>query len=139
MAARRFGYVVAASIGAALLFLINVRPGWEVLPFLTADTGQVLWLVNVSITAGIVVNLVYLAYDVQWFASLGGLLITGTGLACLLRIWQLFPFDFGGSSFDWPMVVRVVLIVAIAGSAIGIVAGVVSLVRDVGGRRTAGG
>ena len=33
------------------------------MPFLTLDMRQVLWLVNLSLAAGIAANVVYAAYD----------------------------------------------------------------------------
>jgi hypothetical protein len=38
VATRRVGYVVAAVGEATLLYLVNVWPGWQAVPFLTADT-----------------------------------------------------------------------------------------------------
>jgi hypothetical protein len=38
--------------------------------------------------------------------SLGELVTTGIGLAVLVRIWQVFPFDFAGWSVDWSWLVR---------------------------------
>src|SRR3954467_4855602 len=93
VAARRFGYLVGAAVNALLLYLANVRPGWHVVPFLTEDFAQVLVWVNASLLAGVVTNLVYLAHDSRWLTSLGGLVTTGIGLAALVRILQVFPFD----------------------------------------------
>ena len=55
-ASRRAGYAVAVAINAAMLWLIHVWPGWDALPFLTADFEAVLWLVDVSLVVTIVVN-----------------------------------------------------------------------------------
>jgi hypothetical protein len=96
------------------------------MPFLTSDKGQVLWLVNLSLTAGIPVNVVYLAYDPPWVRSLGDLATTGIGLAVAIRVWQVFPFDL---SPGWSAAVRVLLVVAIAGSCIALVVQIVSLGR----------
>jgi hypothetical protein len=79
--ARRAGYCIAIAFSAALLFVLNARPGWQAMPFLTSDAGQVLWLVNLSLAAGIAGNAVYLAYDPPWVRSLGDLATTGIGLA----------------------------------------------------------
>jgi len=79
-------------------------------------------------------NVVYLVRDPSWLKALGDMLTTTVGIVALLRIWQVFPFDFGGSSFDWTLVVRIVLGIAIVGSAIGIVAAFVSFVRSVATR-----
>jgi hypothetical protein len=34
---------------------------------------------------------------------------TGIGLAVLMRIWQVFPFDLAGWSVDWSWLVRLLL------------------------------
>jgi hypothetical protein len=127
--ARRAGYVIGAAINAAFLLLINVAPGWDAVPFLTADAGRLVGLVNVSLVLGLVCNLVYVLADPVWLTSLGGLITTGVGLVVLVRFWQVFPFDFGDAAFDWAMLVRVVLVVGIVGSIIGLVVQTVSLVR----------
>jgi hypothetical protein len=127
--ARRFGYAVAVLVGAALLYLINVWPGWQVLPFLTEDTRQLLGIVNLSLIVGIIVNLVNLLFDATWFKALGDLITLGIGMAVLVQIWQVFPFDFGGSSFDWALLVRWVLVLAMVGTAIGIIVQVIILIR----------
>lgn len=129
VAARRAGYVVAGVLNAGLIYLINVQPGWQVVPLFTEETHQVLGLVNLSLLAGVVINAVYLIYDAPWWKSLGDLATTGIGLAALVRIWQVFPFDFRDASFNWALLVRVVLVVALVGAAIGVVAQVISLVR----------
>jgi len=89
--ARRAGYGVAILFSTALLIILNGSPGWQAIPFLTSDTAQVLWLVNLCLAAGIAANLVYLAYDRPWLKSLGDLATTGIGLAAAIRVWQVFP------------------------------------------------
>ena len=75
--ARRAGCGLAILFSAALLFILNGSPGWQAIPFLTSDTVQVLWLVNLCLAAGAAANLVYLAYDPPWLKSLGDLATTG--------------------------------------------------------------
>ncbi len=128
-AARRFGYLVAAAVLVAMLYAINVWPGWQEVPFLSDDTAQVLWLVNLSLVAGVAANMVYVAYDGLWLRSLGELVTTSIGVVVLARMWQVFPFDFSGNSIRWNVLVRFVLVVAIVGSIIGIIVQFVSLIR----------
>jgi hypothetical protein len=47
----------------------------------------VLGLVNLSLAAGLVANLVYLVGDAPVVKSPGDLVTTGIGLAVLVRIW----------------------------------------------------
>jgi hypothetical protein len=125
-ASRRVGYLVAAALTAAFLYILNGEPGWRDIPFLTADTEQVLRLVNLSLVASLVANLVYVLSDAPWLKALGGLATTGIGLVALVQIWQVFPFDFAGYRFDWPLVIRIALVVGIVGSVIGLIVQFVS-------------
>jgi hypothetical protein len=128
-AARRVGYLVGIAFSAALLLILNGQPGWQALPFLTSDTSQVIGLVNLSLAVGLTVNAVYLFYDPPWLKSLGDLVTAGIGLAVAVRIWQVFPFNFHGSSAWWSTAIRVLLVIVIVGSAISIVVQAVSLAR----------
>jgi hypothetical protein len=134
--ARRFGYLVAAVVNVALLYFANVWPGWDALPFLTADTVLVMAAINASISVNLFVNVVYLFRDDPPLKSLGDLATMAVGLFALVRVWVVFPFDFG-SGFDWAIVVRVLLVAGMVGSVLAIVATVVGLARWFGGHRTA--
>ena len=56
LAARRAGYTVAVLVNIAFLWAVNVWPGWEVAPFLTAETVTVIGAVNACIWVNLVVN-----------------------------------------------------------------------------------
>ncbi len=118
-ATRRFGYAVAVVVNVAILVVVNRWPGWDAVPFLTGDTEQVLGIVNASIIAGVVANVLFLVTDPPWFKALGDVVTTAVGLAAAVRVWQVFPFDFGSGS-AWETVARVLLVIAIVGSVIGI-------------------
>jgi hypothetical protein len=129
--ARRFGYVVGALVNVALLGFANIWPGWEAVPFLTAETPLVMGMVNASIVSNIVANAVFLVSDTPWLQALGSMVTTTIGMLALVRIWQVFPFDFASSSIDWPLVARVVLIVSIVGSIIAIIVAFIKFVKCV--------
>jgi hypothetical protein len=131
LAGRRFGYLLAAAINAVILYLVNGQPGWRSVDFLTGDTTRVLGLLNVSVVVGIVVNLLYVGYDPPWLTATGNLVTTAIGIAVLARIWHVFPFDFGDASFDWAMLIRVLLVVGIVGAAIGVLVNLVTLIRAI--------
>jgi hypothetical protein len=134
--ARRAGYSLAVVFSAAMLVVLNAAPGWQAIPFLTSDTAQVLGLVNLSIAAGIAANVTYLVYDPPWLKSLGDLVTTGIGLAAAIRVWQVFPFDL---SAGWSAGVRALLVVAIAGSCIALLAQIITLARWIAGHTPHGG
>jgi hypothetical protein len=128
-ASRRFGYLVAVAVNVAMLYAVNRWPGWETVSFLTDDTRRVIDLVNASIVVSLVANVVYFVRDPRWLKALGDLLTTTIGIVVLVRLWRVFPFDFPDGSVDWTLVARIVLVVGIVGSAIGIVVALVSFVR----------
>ncbi|MGV9709434.1 hypothetical protein ACWDTI_02045 [Gordonia sp. NPDC003424] len=127
-AQRRSGYVGTIVVDALLLFGINQWPGWDVLPFLTPDMTEVLPWINASLVAGIVTSAVWLVVDPPWLRALGTVVTASIGLVGVVRMWQVFPFDFSGSGFDWTLVVQVLLIVGIVGSVIGVLAAVIGFV-----------
>jgi hypothetical protein len=128
-AIRRGGHVIAVVVNAAMLYVVNVWPGWEAVPFLTADTRQVLGVLNLSLAASLVVNVVFTAYDAPWWRLTSDIVTTGIGLAVLVRIWLVFPFHFSDSSVDWPSLARILLVVAIVGTSMGMVSHLASLLR----------
>ena len=127
---RRSGYVVAVLINAVLLYAANVWPGWEAVPFLTADTVLVMGLVNASIIVNLAANAAYVITDRPWFKALGTVLTSVVGFAAAARIWNVFPFDFTGSAVDWSILVRVVLGLAMVGSAIAAIVSVVTVSKS---------
>jgi hypothetical protein len=118
---RRVGYAMGALVNALLLYLINVWPGWDILPFLTDDMLQVLGLVNLSLVAGVLANILYVFVDRVWVKALGDLVTLGIGIAVMVRFWQVFPFDFPEGPINWALIVRVVLAISIAGAAVAVI------------------
>jgi hypothetical protein len=110
-----------------------VWPGWDAVPFLTADVETVLWLIDLSLVVTIALNLLYLIRDPRWLTAAGAVVTTAIGLTAAIRMLQVFPFDLGDSGF-WPVVFRVLLWVAIVGATIGLIANLVALVRALGAR-----
>jgi hypothetical protein len=78
---------------------------------------------------GVFVNLINFAVDVAWIKALGEMVTSVFALVVLVRIREVFPFDFGGSDIDCALVTRVVIAVAVFGCGVSIVVQVVVLVR----------
>ncbi len=131
-AARSFGYVVAAAINAALIFVVNNLLEWDVLPWLTADFERVVGILSLSLGASVAANLAFAAYDAPWFKSVGEIVMAGFGLAAAVRVFQVFPFDFSAYDFNWGLVARVLLIVAMVGIGISVLVELGKLVRNRG-------
>lgn len=128
-AGRRFGYAVAILVGLAVLYGINVWPGWEIVPILTDGMTQVLGLLSASLVVGIIVNAINLIFDRTWLRAIGDLVTLCIGIVVLARLWAVFPFNFPDDGFDWALVVTILLGLAILGSAVGILVQIVILIR----------
>lgn len=125
---RRAGSVIGSVVNAALFFMVNVRPGWKAVSFLTADTPLVLGLVNATLVVSVVSGLLCAVVDVPRVRALADLVQNAVGLAALVRIWQVFPFAFDGDGLDWGLVARWALGIGMFGSVIGMVSALVRLV-----------
>jgi hypothetical protein len=130
-AARIVGYLIAAAINAALLWCAYRILDWGWLPFLTEEWRDVLPMLALSLGATVVANLGFVAYDGPALKSLVNIVLLALSIAASVTMWRVFPFDFTPYAFGWGTLARVLLVVAIAGAAIGIVAELVKLVRAV--------
>ena len=117
-------------INALLPYAINVWPGWRAVPFLDGEACEVVDLVDVSLIAGMITNGVCVFVDRPAVKMLGDLVTLAIGLAVLVVFWQVFPFDFNDSAFDWTLLIRIVLGLAMLGTAIGLVLQVVVVFRS---------
>jgi hypothetical protein len=125
---RRVGYAIGALVNVALLVALNVWPGWDAVPFLTADFEQVLGLINLSLAVGFLTSVANFALDNFGAKALGDLATNVIGFAVSVRLLQVFPFDFS-SGFDWSWIVRTLLVIGVIGSVFGAAAAVVRLLR----------
>jgi hypothetical protein len=118
--ARRIGYVVAALVNVLVLWLVHRFLDWGWPGFLTEEWDDVLSVLSVSIGASIVANLVFAWRSDHPIKPLGDLVTTVLGLIATIRVLRVFPFEFTGT--DWSWAVRTILIVAIVGMSIAVVA-----------------
>ena len=125
--AHRVGHVVAVLVNLLILYLVNVRPGWDAVPFLTPETTQVLPWVNASLWVTVVAESLYVAWDTGWFRALGDIVTTSVGLAAIVKVWDVFPLDV---SSGWEVAARVVLLLAAFGSLVGIGVALARLIRS---------
>ena len=128
--ARRLGYVIAIALNLLFLYLVHRRPGWDVVPILTDDTTRVLAFVDASIVASIAVNVVLLVRDPRAVKALGDITTSVFSLVAMIRIWQVWPFDFSGVWGGWRLLIQLGLGVGIFGVVVGIIAALAVLIRQ---------
>jgi hypothetical protein len=118
-AGRRFGYAIAIAINVAMLIVVQNILDWGWLSFLTAEFGEVVPWITLSLLVSILANLIYQFEDSRAVRSTGQILINTISIVVTYRIFQVFPFDFSGYEFDWAIVARIALILAMVGAGIG--------------------
>jgi hypothetical protein len=128
---KRFGYFIGAAINVALIYVVQNLVAWDWFSWLTEDFNKVVPIITASLVVSAAANLLYILYDVKWFKSLTQLGVLGIGLAATIRFYQVFPFDFSAYEFQWETVAKVVLILGIVGSGIGIIVELSRLARAV--------
>lgn len=128
-AGRRVGYVVAIVVNAVLLWIAHQLLDWGWPRFLTDAFDDLLGLVTVSFVANMLVYAVYLVRDHGRVRALGEMVTAAFALVVSLRTWDVFPFDFSGYATNWSWVPRTFLVIAIVGSAIGLLVHGVRLVN----------
>jgi hypothetical protein len=126
---RWFGYLLAAAINAALLWLVHVEPGWRALPILTEDFAEVLGVLTASLAVGVALDLLYVLHDPLWVKRLGEAVGAALATAVLWRLWAVFPVELGQRWEGWHTPLRVAIALACVGTAIAVVVNLVELVR----------
>ncbi len=128
-AGRRIGYAVAILVNLALLWIINIWPGWQAAPFVTPTAVDVVPLINASIVVTILANLMYIVVDGTRVKAAGEIVTGLFGVAVSGALLTVFPFDFAAYAFPWEPVVRIVLVVALFGTCVAVLVNLVRLVR----------
>jgi hypothetical protein len=128
-AAQRFGYGLAVVLNGLMLWVAHQLLDWRWPGFLTRDFENLLPWVTVSFVASMAANLGFIVHDRGPSRALADLMTAAIGLAVALKTWAVFPFDFSTYDRDWTGLARVILVVAIVGTLIGVVVNTVKLVQ----------
>jgi len=129
-AARRFGYVISIVINVAMLVIVQNLLEWGWPAFLTDEFAEVVPWISFSLIASIVANIIYQIDDSQNVKSVGQIAVNLISVWVTYVVLTVFPFDFSAYQFDWEIVARVVLILAIVGAGIGALAESIKLISS---------
>lgn len=117
-AGRRFGYAAAIGINLLLVWVIGNLADWEVVAFLTAEFADLVPLIQLGLWVTIVANVVYFAYDRSFATRSARLVVDVVNLYVTFRVFDVFPFDFSAHAFNWGLVFRAILLIALVGTAV---------------------
>jgi hypothetical protein len=127
-------YGVNIVFNALFLVVVNSILEWGVLPWLTQDFKRVIWLFNLSLIATITAYVIFFFFNADWFVSLLRFFLNIIGLILAVRMLQVFPFDFSTYTFNWALVIRILLILGVVGAGIAILAELVKFIAAVWNR-----
>lgn len=105
----RIEYVVAIIFSLIFLYIFNNLLNWNVY-FVTAAFNQVLWIINLSITATIIGNALLLLYNPVRFRHLIKLIINIISIIAVYYVYRVFPFEFNNSFYNWGLNIILILI-----------------------------
>lgn len=118
-AAKKVGYSITVLINLVILFVAHNLLDWGWPPFLTEEFAEVLPWITFSLLVTIAANIVYQFRDESPLRNVSEMFVNLVSLAVTARIFVTFPFEFSGYEFDWAIVARVTLILAMVGAGIG--------------------
>lgn len=125
-----FGHLVAIAVNLVLLYVVDNLGDWDLLSFLTDDYDQVIGPISVSIIATVIGHVLKIVLPNRRFGFMVDGVVTIFGFYALLRIFQVFPFEFDPDGFRWDLVARFVLVVGLLGSAIGVLVTPLRLLQE---------
>lgn len=124
---RRIGYAIAVVVNLVMLVIAQNILDWGWLPFLTGDFAQVVPWISLGLIASIVANAIYQFNDTLIVKSTGQIGVSLISVFVTYQIWQVFPFDFSAYEFNWGVLARVLLVLAMVGAGIVVLAEAIKL------------
>lgn len=119
------GYIATIIVHGLLIYFVSKLPNW--VSFLGNGWYGITWLLYISFAANIVANVLYLIYDEKPFKNLIQLALNIFSLIILYNAYLIFPFNVSNDSAS---LIRFFLILAIFGTAIGVIVEFVQLIKN---------
>lgn len=133
---RPAAYVGAIVANIVMVWVVNAIPGWE-WPFVTTDFPAVLWAVNLSLGMQIAGNALLVFYHPRFLHHLVQAVLNAVSLLALIIVVTVYPFDFTTVIGDGAnTVARVLLYVALGGTAIAILVNALQALGSLFGSRS---
>jgi hypothetical protein len=132
MKQRRAGEFIGGILGNLIaLVLFNTALAWRHLTHgvILPTWGDILWAANFSLIIQIALNLILVFYRPAWLYSFRQLIAAAVGLVSIIVFYIVFPVDFAQIDLYWiNRVLRLILIIGMAGTCIGIIVNFVRLI-----------
>jgi len=121
-------YIPSVICNIILLIVVNKIPDWNIV-FITKSYPEILRAVNMTLIVHIAGNLILIFIHPLFTHHLANVVFSVFSLIAAWVIFSVYPFDFSQIVGTWlNTVIRICLVIGIAGSAISIVVHVVKAV-----------
>lgn len=94
------------------------------LPWLDASYSLCLPFIYLQLKANLIANLLWLVYDGKWFKKLVQIALNTIGLATIVALYLIFPFNVSGLTAD---IIKLLLIIGGIGTLIAVLVEAVTL------------
>lgn len=120
----KFSYIANVIIHIILISVLSRLTSW--FGFLDDSFNIVLWLLYISYFATIIINIIYLFYDQEWFKSASKLPLNIFSSVIIYTTIIIFPFNIDQSNAT---ITRIILYIILCGTVIGAITELVRFVN----------
>lgn len=113
----RLGYLVAIGTGVVLLLIMHRPPAW--FPLIADEYTRIRWTIDLAL-GGVIVAYTWLLFDdPPWLKHFVRAVLNILFLLAVYSLYRVFPFRFG--ALFWDQLTRIVLLLAAAAAAVGLI------------------
>jgi hypothetical protein len=128
--AKKSDFVATIIVNIIFFYIVNNLLNWNI-SFIAPSFQNVLWIINLSIAATILANLIFLFYNPGWFRSALQIILNIIAFYGAYLLYTVFPFVFSNYYYTYGM--EILLILAMIGT---VIATIVEILRLILGRST---
>ena len=109
-------FIAAIVVNLIVLYIVNNLLSWN-LSFITASFQDVIWIFNLSLSATIIANIIFLIYHPGWLRSIIRIILNILGFLVAYYLYTVFPFTFSNNlvtfSLEFALIVAMVVMVIV--------------------------
>lgn len=105
---KRPEFAIAIIINLIFLYIVNNLLSWNI-SFITPSFADILWILNISIVANILANIIFLIYYHDWLKTLIQVLLNILGILVVYYLYVVFPFVFSNIWITWGLGIALIL------------------------------
>lgn len=106
---KRSEYVGAIVVNIILLYIFNNLLNWHIY-FITNALNEILWVINIAITATIIGNIILLIFNPEWFRHIIKIILNIFAFTAVYSIYSVFPFNFSSFLIGWSVTIALIFI-----------------------------